>query len=555
MVMQFTMSRKLGLFALLVVLGVVAIGFYASYWQRQPSPRYLTARVTRGRIAETINATGTVNAVVMVQVGSQVTGIIQKLLVDFNAPVTQGQIIAQIDPAPFEARVSQARASLSNFMAAVQVSEATLENTRAAIETAQANAESTRAGVEKAQVTLDDSRRTLARQKGLVSRSVASQSDLDAADTAVATSVSQLKLVKAQYEATLGQLRAARAQKQLAEAQHRAALAQVEQAKAMLQSAELDLAHTTIRSPVNGTVVARNVDMGQTVAASLQAPTLFLIAQDLTLMQVDTNVSEADIGKIQERQRVTFTVDAYPDMPFAGKVVQVRNAPITVQNVVTYDAVVEVANPELKLKPGMTANVTFIIAEREQVLKVPNAALRFQPRGTGQVSGSQGENRPEGGDRLQALQQRLTQTLALSRDQQERVADILQRTRQQGRLLREQDLSDAERRARRRELQLQTRTQIRGLLTDRQRQQYEDMLKQVDQQQAATTTAGRQGQVWVLQSNGTPTPVVLHLGIADDAFTEVMTDELRDGQDVITGVLLADKRSPSTPPGFGRRPF
>lgn len=555
MAMQHTIYRKLLFLVLLVVLGGVAIQVYVSYWQREPPPRYLTARVARGRIAETINATGTVNAVVMVQVGSQVTGTIQKLFVDFNAPVTQGQIIAQIDPAPFEARVSQARASLSNFMAAVQVSEATLENTRAAIETAQANVESSRAGVEKAQVTLDDSRRTLARQKGLVSRSVASQSDLDTAETTVATSMSQLKLVKAQYEAALGQLRAARAQKRLAEAQHRAVLAQVEQAQAVLQSAELDLAHTTIRSPVNGTVVARNVDMGQTVAASLQAPTLFLIAQDLTLMQVDTNVSEADIGRVREGQRVTFTVDAYPDMPFAGKVVQVRNAPITVQNVVTYDAVVEVANPELKLKPGMTANVTFIIAEREQVLKVPNAALRFQPGGVGQDTGAPGEGGTAGGNRLQALQQRLTQTLALSRDQQAGVADILQRARQQGRLLREQGLSDAERRTRRRALQGQTRSQIRDLLTASQRQQYEDMLKQVDQRQAAAATAGRRGQVWILPATGTLTPVSLRLGIADDTFTEVVDGELRDGQEVVTGVRLASKRAPSTPPGFGRRSF
>ena len=201
-----------------------------------------------------------------------------------------------------------------------------------------------------------------------------------------------------------------------------AALAQVEQAKAALQAAELDLQHTTIRAPVNGIVVSRNVDVGQTVAASLQAPTLFLIAQDLTQMQVDTNVSEADIGRISVGQTATFTVDAFPNTPFSGKVVQVRNAPITVQNVVTYNAVVQVANPEMKLKPGMTANVSFLIAERPRALKVPNAALRFQPDGAGQEPGAQDGRGPGSGDRTQALQQRLTQALSLSSEQQARLA-------------------------------------------------------------------------------------------------------------------------------------
>jgi HlyD family secretion protein len=493
----------------------------------------------------------------MVQVGSQVTGTIQKLFVDFNSPVTEGQIIAQIDPASFEARVSQARANLANAMAAVQVSQATVENTKASIETAQANAASGRAGIEKAKVTLADAQRTFERRKGLVSRSVGSQSDLDAAQTAADESASQLKLAEAQYEAALGQLKAARAQRRLAEAQHSAALAQVEQAKAVLQAAELDLAHTTIRSPVNGIVVSRNVDVGQTVAASLQAPTLFLIAQDLTRMQVDTNVSEADIGKVREGQRVTFTVDAYPDTPFTGKVAQVRNAPITVQNVVTYDAVVEVANPALQLKPGMTANVVFIIAERDQVLKIPNAALRFQPGGFGPGTTAQEGGETSRGDRLETLRQRLTQELALTAEQQTRLDEILQRTRQQGMRLREQDLTDEERRSRRRELQTQTRTQIRSILTDAQRTQYDAWLKTVEPQRQDATIASRPGRAWILQDQGTLAPIALRLGIADDTFTEVMDGGLQDGQEVVTGVVTASKRprSTSTPPGFGQRRF
>src|ERR671922_116300 len=403
---------------LVLVLGGAAGGGYLYYEGQQQPPRYLTAAVERGAIATTVNATGVVNAVTTVQVGSQVSGTIQKLLVDFNSPVQEGEVIAQIDPAPLATKVAQARANVASAMAAVQVAQATTVNAKAAGETAQANAESARANIDKSKVALADARRILERNKEMARKSLIAQNDLDTAQATYDGAVAQLKASEAQLEAASGQLKSASAQQRLAAAQEIAAAAQVDQAKAALQAAELDLEHTTIRAPVNGIVVSRSVDVGQTVAASLQAPVLFLIAQDLTQMQVDTNVSEADIGRVRVGQRVTFTVDAYPNITFTGKVIQVRNAPITVQNVVTYDAVVQVANPELKLKPGMTANVSFLIAERSNVLKVPNAALRFQPAGTGQQETSAQDNRDTGrgggAGRRQEIQQRLTQSLALS---------------------------------------------------------------------------------------------------------------------------------------------
>src|SRR5919106_865526 len=377
------------LLTVILLLGASATVGYVYYNGRQLPPRYLTARAERGRIATTVNATGTLNAVITVQVGSQVSGTIQKLFVDYNSPVTEGQIIAQIDPASFEARVSQARANVASAGAAVQVARANVDNSQATIETARANIDSAKATVERAKVGLVDARRTLERNKQLLRQALIAQSELDTAQTAYDSAVSQLKQSESQQEASVGQFKSTTAQARLAEAQYTAALAQVEQTKAALQAAELDLEHTTIRAPVNGIVVSRNVDVGQTVAASLQAPILFLIAQDLTQMQVDTNVSEADIGRIGVGQTATFTVDAYPNTPFTGQVVQVRNAPITIQNVVTYDAVVQVDNPEMQLKPGMTANVSFLIAERPGALKVPNAALRFQPDGAGQDAGGQ----------------------------------------------------------------------------------------------------------------------------------------------------------------------
>src|SRR5437870_7879671 len=419
--------------SLVLVLGGMAAGGYFLYEGQQQPPRYLTAAVERGAITTTVNATGIVNAVTTVQVGTQVSGVIQKLLVDFNSPVKEGEVIAQIDPAPLATKVAQARANVASAMAAVQVGQATTVNAKAAVETAQANAESARANVEKSKVALADARRILDRTKEMARKSLIAQNELDTAQATYDGAVAQLKASEAQLEATVGQLKSASAQQRLAAAQEMAAAAQVDQAKATLQAAELDLEHTTIRAPVNGIVVSRSVDVGQTVAASLQAPTLFLIAQDLTQMQVDTNVSEADIGRVQVGQTANFTVDAYQNTTFTGKVMQVRNAPITVQNVVTYDAVVQVANPDLKLKPGMTANVSFLIAERQDIIKIPTAALRFQPEGAAPDTGSQGSQAPapqrsgSGGGRFQEMQQQLTKELSLTPEQQTRLSEVFQK--------------------------------------------------------------------------------------------------------------------------------
>jgi HlyD family secretion protein len=549
------MRRKLLLILILLMLGASMTAGYVYYYRRQPPPRYLTARVERGRVAATVNSTGTVNAVVTVQVGSQVSGNILKLFVDYNSPVTENQVIAQIDPASFETRVTQARATLASAQAAVQVAQATVENTKAAIETARANAESAKANGEKSKVALTDAKRTLDRNKELLRQALIAQSDLDTAQTAYDSAVAQLQLSQAQHDAAVGQLKSATAQARLAEAQYVASLAQVEQAKASLQSAELDLEHTTIRSPVNGIVVSRSVDVGQTVAASLQAPTLFLIAQDLTKMQVDTSVSEADIGRLQQGQRATFTVDAYPNTTFTGRVVQVRNAPITVQNVVTYDAVVEVPNQDLKLKPGMTANVTFLIAERSNVLKVPNAALRFQLPGADQQAVNQDGSEPRGGDQMQAMQERLTQALALTAEQQARVREIFQKARQQAMAFRQQELSEEERRTRMRQLREQTRAQIRNNLTEEQRHKYAELLKDTDRQRTEVSTDERPGRVWMLNGNGAPESTALRLGISDDTFTEVVSEDLREGQEVITGILTTTTRPGSAAPGFGSPRF
>jgi HlyD family secretion protein len=305
------------------IIIVIAIAVFILFRGKGNEPKFRTEKVVRGDIEMAVTATGTVNPVTTVLVGTQVSGTIKNIYVDFNSPVKKGQLIARIDPALFEAQVNQAKANLL----------------------------SAKANLEKAEATSVDAKRTMERNKELLAKDLIAQSDFDTAET--------------NYET--------------AKASVSAAKSQVAQSQAALSSAETNLYYTKIVSPVDGIVVSRNVDVGQTVAASFQTPTLFSIAQDLTKMQIDTNVDEADIGNIKVGQDVEFTVDAYPDITFKGKVWQVRNAPITVQNVVTYDVVIQVDNPELKLKPGMTANVSIIVSIKKDVLKIPNAALRFKP--------------------------------------------------------------------------------------------------------------------------------------------------------------------------------
>lgn len=314
---------------LATALAGVALAALA-FWQfraQSSQPDYITTEVKRGRIEAGVTATGTLNAVTTVQVGTYVSGRIQEIHADFNSKVSRGQLIAKIDPAPFLVKVQQAEARLATARARVQKAHAELEFREANIE----------------------------RQRRLLAKHIVSQDDFDAATNQYAQAVSQLALEEAS----------------------------VKEAEAALAEARVNLDYCDIVSPVDGVVLSRNIDVGQTVAASFQTPTLFVIAEDLTKMQVDTNVSESDIGEVREGQDARFVVDAYPNRVFHGIVSQVRNDPLIVQNVVTYDVIVAVDNPDLALKPGLTATVTIVAGEKEDVLTVPLRALRFRPRSKG----------------------------------------------------------------------------------------------------------------------------------------------------------------------------
>ncbi|HWR34517.1 MAG TPA: efflux RND transporter periplasmic adaptor subunit [Clostridia bacterium] len=322
---------------ILIVLVLVVAGVAAFTLRGKEKTQYFTGKAERGDLRAVVEATGTINAVTTVQVGSQVSGNVSKLFADFNSRVKKGQVIARIDPSIFEGNLNQAQADMEN---------------------AKANLAVARANLEKSKATALQAKQDLERTERLTKEGVMSQQQLD--------------LAQSNYDAAAAQVNASQAQVTQASAQ-------IKQRGAAVQVAQTNVNNTIITAPIDGTVVNRNVDVGQTVAASMQAPTLFTIAQDLTKMQVYAKTDESDVGMIRPGQKVTFKVDAFPKDVFTGEVVQVRMNATTVQNVVTYDTVVEFANPEMKLFPGMTAYVTIPVSEAEDALKIPNGALRYRP--------------------------------------------------------------------------------------------------------------------------------------------------------------------------------
>ena len=396
---------------LIVAVVVVGTGGYLYFTNSSSKEiRYRTEKVSRGDIVLQVRATGTINPLQTVQVGSQVSGIIQKIFVDFNSQVKKGDVIAQIDSTFLYASVKEVQASL-----------------------------------ERARAQMNNNQRTFSRTSDLFNKNLVSQADLDAA--------------KAAYEASS---------------------ADFKQAEASLDRARVNLRYALIRAPIDGVVISRDVDVGQTVAASFQTPKMFSIANDLKRMQVEASVDEADIGQVKSGQEVTFTVDAYPEEKFRGSVTQIRLAPVTVQNVVTYTVVIEVPNPDLKLRPGMTATVSILVDKRDGALRVPTLALRFQPP-------------PEVLDKLS------------------------------------QDTSDGEKEQKVAERKMGSQGGQRRPSEGWKRK------REKDESQNRGQSPVKKTQLWILEGGKNLKPITVSTGINDNRYVEIIGDELKEGDEVIIG--------------------
>jgi HlyD family secretion protein len=489
------LRRPRVLFALLVLLLLAAGAVYWTQRTAADAPRFRTGKVERGPITATVSATGTLNPVTSVQVGTQVSGQIKELYVDFNSPVKKGQLIARIDPETFEYRVRQA----------------------------QADTEAARSGQNRAQVSLINAQRELNRTKELVARNFVSPAELDAKQSAF----------------------------DLAQADVRNAQAGVAQREASLASARVDLGRTEIRAPVDGVVIKRSVDVGQTVAASLQAPELFIIAKDLRDMQVETSIDEADVGRIRIGQRASFSVDSFPGRSFNGEVRQVRKAAQNVQNVVTYTVLVTANNDAGQLLPGMTANVRIVTDTRESVLKAPNAALRFRPPGESAAADSKKGGANDGGKgdvkgtpavapqgQGAQFRERLVTELKLDAEQQGRLDPILGELR--NKFMAARDLPEEQRGKALAAARNESRARIEEILKPEQRARYAELVAE----QAGRAGTATRGRVWVL-ADGKPKAIEVRVGLTDGTTTEIAGEGIEEGAELLVGTQGVN--SPSAP--------
>lgn len=526
---------RLTFIAAAIAVAAVTAGALMVGWHEDNAPEYRMAHAERGSIVSSVTASGTLAAVVTVQVGSQISGQIRDIYADFNSEVKAGELIARLDPATYEAKLKQAEANLMLAKASVKTQKAAVAKSRA---------------------TYTNAEKSMKRQRDLARQGVASASALDNAEAAFNQAVADLNMAEAQVEN---------------------AEAQVNAQDALVNQARIDLERTFIRAPVDGTVISRDVDRGQTVAASLQAPILFQIAQDLRKMQVEVRVDEADVGRIQPNQRATFTVDSFPGREFHGRVEQIRKASTVVQNVVTYSVLVSAANDDLRLLPGLTANVRIVVDERSNALKIANAALRFRPAGAGHApegpsapsgaavaavrSGQPSSQQPsigqggagQGSERLAEL----NELLALTPEQQSQVQELMVSMREKMRAMRqvsaggEGAAASGGARAAGQQARAQFESALTSILTPDQLTKYKASLE------ARNGSGTRRGRVWIDDGEGGAKPVDLVLGISDGASTEVVSGDLHEGDAVIVGIgsqttTAARPAGRGGLPGFGR---
>ena len=502
---------------IIVVVILALLGTGAFYYFRGKGgdieAAYRLGEVTKGPMEVLVSSTGKVHPVMIVDVGSQVSGQVSEVLVDYNSLVSKDEVIARLDPTPFEARLEVAEADLAQAKASVTMQNASLEQLKADLVGARA--------------AFKELEQDLERQASLLKRKLVSQSIVDRA-------VASRDQSGARIDSLLAQQKRQRAQIRTTEAQ-------VLSRAAGLRERKTELDNTVIRSPVNGVVINRAADPGQTVAASLQAPVLFTIAQDLREIHLEVSVDEADIGRVREGQKVRFTVDAYPERTYTGQVIQIRKQPVEVSNVVTYVIIVSTRNDDDTLLPGMTANVELVIGERADAIQVPSSALRFTPRGIevpsagggggsggGGGQGGQGQG-GSGGGGMRGMMQQLNEKLNLSSEQQDAARAIFMEMGQSIRGLREGGMEADQMGPAIAQLRRQMTQKLEALFDPEQKRLYHELTAE------AAASQGVRGRVWTVGPEGSPVPANVMIGISDGSRTEILRGEIEPGNQVIVG--------------------
>lgn len=540
-------------------------------------PAYRTVKADRGAIVAAVNATGTINPISTVVVGSQVSGQVLEILADFNTEVTAGQVLARLDSTQIRARLDAARADLANMRAQRLVQEAQVEQGRAEVARAEAARLDAQAVLVQVEAQLAESERVLARQRDLGARGVVAQAAIDTARAGAEAMRAQRDSARARIASAIAAKASIEANLRVNEAQVEAVEAQVMQREAVARQIEVDLGNTEIRSPVVGTVVQRQVELGQTVAASLQTPTLFLVAQDLRSMEIYANVDESDVGRVRAGQQVTFSVNTYPNRTFEGRVKLVRLGSQTIQNVVIYTAVISFDNPRMELLPGMTATLRIVTDRREDVLRAPNAALRWRPAGEAPQAPAQPQptanpfgppqigapgslGRPPGaggpggwqggpgGAQIREFVEAMRTELRLDAATRERLEAITRDLRQRFAGLADPSLDRVQRIERARQIREDTAREIEAVLPADQRQAFSEIRARFA---GGTQAGGQPGRVFVTGPDGRPTAVAVRLGVTDGAFTEIVSGEIAQGQALIVGGGPA----PGAAPARGFRMF
>lgn len=554
------MVRLLALLAL-ALAALFGARYFTDFSASTAEPSYRLAKIDRGPIVATVNSTGAINPVTTVIVSSQLSGQVVEILADFNSEVKANQLVARLNSDQVRAKLDAARADLQQIRAQKLVTQAQIERAGSEILRAKATEADALAQIARAEALSADAERILGRQVELQSRGYAAQATLDTARAQRDSQRAALAQAQAALAGSKAQQDSLAADKRVAEAQLVSVTAQIAQREAVVRQIEVDLKNTDIRSPVDGVVIQRNIELGQTVAASLQAPTLFLIADDLRHMEISANVDEADVGRVLDGQRVSFAVNAYPGRTFEGRVKQVRLGSQTVQNVVIYTAIVSVENPRLELRPGMTANLRIETENRPDVLRVANAALRWRPPSAeapvAPSATALPTNEPDPRRAAPGATQRATQEfvaalrneLGLSSEQREKLDAILaERRRAAGAMLGETD--PAARRERFAQARREFLEQVSAILTPAQQGKFHEIAERF----APPARNGRTGQVarvFVLGADGKPQPIQIRTGASDGGLTEILSGPIETGREVVIGGGPKTVETPRAFPRFG----